>query len=159
MLSTRLLKLFILFFAFVCVRYWAIRQIWIPAEEHIRQIERRDCTPDEAILNAMGKDYFRPLTRSVSMLVAGATKCDWARIHFIDALDNKECHLPMLVHAEHTVLKYKKRGEEFIVGTKDCPMILVKWDQLGNRKRFCAVRNENDDGKIQWETEPCPEEE
>lgn len=71
MTSTGLIKLFILFFAFVCVRYWAIQQIWIPAEEHIRQIERWDCTPDEVILNAIGKNYRNPFSNSVSMLVSG----------------------------------------------------------------------------------------
>ena len=157
MTSSRLLKLFILFFAFVCVRYWAIQQIWIPAEEHIRQLGRENCTPDEAIFHAMGKLEYHYIFRSYGTYCKGTKRQCCMKYH--SDFTSTECHLPMLVHAKHAILEHLARGEEFIVGTKDCPVILWKRDEEGNRQKFYAVWYKGDDGTIQWETEPCPEEE
>ena len=156
MLSIRLLKLFILFFAFVCVRYWAIQQIWLPAEEHLRRIDREDCLPDEAVFHAIGKVDYQNIRHILSSeAVHCVTKCcaqsSWLKL-------GKECHLPLLVHFEHALQEHKARGEELIIGTKNCPVRLWKQDEQGNRKKICAVRLELDDGTIQWKEEPCVEE-
>ena len=157
MLSTRLLKLFILFFAFVCVRYWAIQQIWIPAEEHIRRIDREDCFPDEAVFHAIGKvDYQNVRHILASEAVHCLNECCAQSSSWLER--GKECHLPLLVHFEHTLLEHRARGEKLIIGTKECPVILWKRDEQGNRQRICAVWNEDSGGNAQWETEPCSEE-
>ena len=155
MTSIRLLKLFILFFAFVCVRYWAIQQIWIPAEEHILTIDRTDCFPDEAIFHAMGKSDYQNIRHILgSEAVHCVTKCcsqsNWLKL-------GKECHLPLLVHFEHDLLEHQRRArwEELVIGTKNCPVILWKRDEEGNRQKICAVRQRDSDGIIQWETGPC----
>ena len=163
MLSFRLLKLFILFFAFVCVRYWVIQQIWIPAEEHIQRIDRDDCLPDEAIFHAIGMaDYQnirRILARSAPLYIHPCKTPCCAQSSWLEL--SKECHLPLLVHFEHDLLEHQRlaRWEELVIGTKNCPVILWKRDEEGNRQKMCAVRQRDSDGKIQWETEPCEKEE
>lgn len=157
MRSALLLKLCIFVFVLIFIRYWAIQQIWVPAEEHIRQIERWDCTPDEVILNAIGKNYRNPFSNSVSMLVSGATKCSWDQKEFREN-GPKECHLPMLIHAKHALLQHWSKGKEFIVGTKDCPLILWKREEQGKRQKFYAVWYKGDDGRIQWNVEPYEQE-
>ena len=156
MRSALLLKLCIFVFVLIFIRYWAIQQIWIPAEEHIRQLGRENCTPDEAIFHAMGKLEYHYIFRDYGTYCKGTERQCCMKYH--SKFTSTECHLPILIHAKNAILEHQARGEEFIVGTEDCLLLLTKMDEQGNRQKFYAVWYKGDDGRIQWNVEPYEQE-